>query len=132
MQPSMPHIRRWSVQHSQCSAAAWHVRIGEQQADSSGLLLRPDVSCTCIAGDRHDAVYVSTSEADVKFCPGSRTHFEVITREVSEGEHPNNSLSMPQQRMVALQHKREYPAWGNMAAQARVPCLVRSSDFTTC
>jgi hypothetical protein len=35
------------------------------------------------AGDRHDAVYVGTAEADVMFCPGSRTHFELLAREVN-------------------------------------------------
>jgi hypothetical protein len=60
--------------------AAWHVRIA---ADACLLLITTlPVMRLCTAGDCHDAVYISTSEADVKFCPGSRTHFEVITREV--------------------------------------------------
>jgi hypothetical protein len=37
---------------------------------------------TPTAGDRHDAVYTNTTDADIKFCPGSRTHFEFFQREV--------------------------------------------------
>lgn len=33
------------------------------------------------AGDRHDAVWTNTTDADIKFCPGSRTHFEFFQRE---------------------------------------------------
>lgn len=34
------------------------------------------------AGDRHDAVYIGSHDADVSFCPGSRTHFELLARRV--------------------------------------------------
>lgn len=45
----------------------------------------PHLCCCCQnthAGNRHDVVYTNTTEADIKFCPGSRTHFEFFQREV--------------------------------------------------
>lgn len=51
------------------------------------LALRPMCAAAVVnththAGDRHDAVYVNTTDADIMFCPGSRTHFEFFQREV--------------------------------------------------
>lgn len=36
---------------------------------------------TLCTGARHDAVYINTQDATVKFCPGGRTHFELLQRE---------------------------------------------------
>jgi hypothetical protein len=34
------------------------------------------------SGDRRDSVFIGSHDADVSFCPGTRTHFQLIARQV--------------------------------------------------